>query len=63
MNNNYAPWDNHYDNFIEPTNLHLPMSEEYQKRKLFELDCHPLIEEETIIEASLFLNNFVKKFF
>ncbi|MBO8240560.1 DegT/DnrJ/EryC1/StrS family aminotransferase [Prochlorococcus marinus XMU1412] len=61
MNNNYAPWDNHYIDFIEPADLKLPISEKYQKEKIFELDCHPLIEEEEVSKAALFLNDFVTK--
>ena len=61
MNNNYAPWDNHYEIFKEPSNLNLPISEKFQKEKIFELDCHPLVEAEEVLRGALFLNDLAKK--
>ena len=58
MNNNFAPWDNHYENFEEPNTLNLPISEEYQEKRLFELDCHPLITKKEIKQAAEFLKSF-----
>ena len=58
MNNNFAPWDNHYENFEEPNTLYLPISEEYQEKRLFELDCHPLITKKEIKQAAEFLKSF-----
>ena len=58
MNNHFAPWDNHYDNFQEPSKLKLKVSEEYQEKKLFELDCHPLVTKDEIIRATLYLKSY-----
>ena len=34
--------------------LKLPISEEYQEKRLLELDCHPLVGAEQVIEAAIY---------
>jgi len=60
MVNNIAPWDNSTKGFIEPSCLQLLNSEEYQENRLFEIDCHPLVDEKTVINAAYFLTDLIK---
>ena len=60
MVNNIAPWDNSAEDFIEPSCLQLLNSEEYQENRLFEIDCHPLVDEKTVIKAAYILTDQIK---
>jgi len=60
MVNNIAPWDNSSKSFIEPSCLKLFNSEEYQENRLFEIDCHPLVDEKTVINASHILTGLMR---
>jgi len=60
MVNNVAPWDNSTKRFIEPSCLQLLNSEEYQENRLFEIDCHPLVDEKTVINAAYILADLIK---
>jgi hypothetical protein len=52
MPNLIAPWDFFNKKYIEPEQCHLPVSDEFQRTRLFELDCHPLVSEETVAAAA-----------
>lgn len=54
-----TPWDIIGDNFVEPCDLNLSISEEYQQYRLFEIDCHPLVTEDTVIKAAITLRNLI----
>ena len=61
MIKNKAPWDNFSDTFIEPSCLRLWHSEEYQERRLFEIDCHPLVDEKTVLNAAQILSDLAER--
>jgi dTDP-4-amino-4,6-dideoxygalactose transaminase len=52
MANRVAPWDSISSTYIEPESRILPTSTEFQERRLFELDCHPLVSQEEVIHAA-----------
>jgi dTDP-4-amino-4,6-dideoxygalactose transaminase len=61
MINNVAPWD-HVDTFYEdPAMAQLPISKEFQEKRLFELDCHPLVDELLLQEVAKDLNEIVNE--
>ena len=55
MPNEIAPWDSISSIYVEPKDKVLPVSLEFQERRLFELDCHPLVDQETIVKAANFI--------
>jgi perosamine synthetase len=59
MPNGCAPWDNFSDDYIEPSLRALPRSWEYQTKRLFELDCHPLVSEDVIESSANIINDFL----
>jgi len=61
MINNVAPWDWVKQEYTEPSALHLKTSEEYQEKRLFELDCHPLVPAEIVAEAADWLKSTVEE--
>ena len=61
MANNVAPWDNYVSSFVEPSCLKLLNSEEYQENRLFEIDCHPLVDEQTVKKAAHILSTLIEK--
>jgi dTDP-4-amino-4,6-dideoxygalactose transaminase len=52
MPNQIAPWDGYYQKFTQPEHVKLPTAERYQTSRLFELDCHPLVSEEKVLNAA-----------
>jgi perosamine synthetase len=52
MINHVAPWDSLDEDFIEPSCLQLPNSEKYQEKLLFELECHPLVGQQIVLDAA-----------
>jgi perosamine synthetase len=52
MANRIAPWEGISSIYVEPENRILPTSIEFQERRLFEIDCHPLVSEEEVIYAA-----------
>jgi dTDP-4-amino-4,6-dideoxygalactose transaminase len=60
MPNNIAPWDCLKGDFEEPANKWLPIAEEFQTKRLFELDCHPLVPPEVVAQAANVLRNAIE---
>lgn len=52
MPNGIAPWDFLDTQYDEPSRCDLPISDRFQRTRLFELDCHPLVSPESVIEAT-----------
>jgi perosamine synthetase len=52
MPNLITPWDDHDRTFVEPRNKTLPIAELLQTSRLFELDCHPLVNPVTVRKAA-----------
>ena len=62
MVNNITPWDYENDNkYVEPAKIHLPNSEKYQEKLLFELDCHPLVSETMVSDACNIINGLISQ--
>jgi dTDP-4-amino-4,6-dideoxygalactose transaminase len=61
MINQVAPWDNFNKSFCEPSSLQLLNSQKYQERLLFELDCHPLVDQKIVIEAAKTLSRLAER--
>jgi len=60
MINYITPWDNNRDDIIEPSSTRLCNSEIYQEKLLFELDCHPLVDEMAVVNAAEILQRIAK---
>jgi len=56
MPNNITPWDLCGRRICEPQNLNLANSLLYQEKRLFELDCHPLVDPDIVADAGRRLN-------
>jgi perosamine synthetase len=56
MPNKAAPWDCISSIFVEPKDRNLSVSLEFQERRLFELDCHPLVPQEDVVQAAAFIS-------
>jgi len=57
MPNRVTPWDCISSIYVEPKDLNLSVSLEFQERRLFELDCHPLIPREVVAQAASFISS------
>ena len=56
MINLIAPWDHISESFIEPSMRSLENSQKYQENLLFEIDCHPIVTQQTVATAARFLS-------
>lgn len=61
MINQIAPWDAIPDSFVEPKLTRLMVSEKYQEHLLFELDCHPLVNEQLVADAARYLSKIIEE--
>lgn len=61
MENGMAPWDINGLNYVEPHRLLLEHSISYQTHRLFELDCHPLVNHETVLIAAEILTSLAEQ--
>lgn len=61
MVNNITPWDNIDKEFHEPRCLRLLNAEKYQERLLFEIECHPLVDEKTVTRAAQMLSQLAEQ--
>jgi perosamine synthetase len=52
MPNKVTPWDRLSSIYVEPKDLNLFVSLEFQERRLLELDCHPLVPANLVIQAA-----------
>lgn len=57
MPNKVTPWDCISSIYVEPKDLNLSVSLEFQERRLFELDCHPLVPHEVVVQAASFISS------
>jgi len=56
MPNKVTPWDCISSIYVEPKDLNLSLSLEFQERRLLELDCHPLVPHEVVVQAASFIS-------